>query len=478
MIFLALLLCVCTCEGQLSAEQAQSPRLLSDSVSTTTIKAVTKKYAVFDKKITKTAEKLLSKLKKQEAKIYRNLRLKDSSVANDLFSQGRKEVDKYNAGLKQPISAIPRSLRNYLPGLDSLQTSISFLENLNSKLPAVDLQRLNQLHRASEDLKHLQAQIFSATEIGEFVRQRKQLLKQQLESLGFASEVKMISKELYYYQQQLSEYKAMLRDPEKVALKILSIVRTTPAFKDFFSRNSMLASLLPMPNGYGTQQALQGLQTRTAIQGQLTQQLGVSGQTDPSQFLQQQVQQAQVQLSALKDRINQLGGGSSEMEMPDFKPNHQRTKTFWKRLEYGFDLQSQRPNGLLPVTSDIAIMVGYKLNDKALVGVGAGYKLGWGKNLTNIRLTSQGCSLRSYVDIKFKGSIWISGGYEYNYQHEFRNIEILRNLDAWQKSGLIGLTKKYKLGKKVGKMQFLWDFLSYDQIPKTQPIKFRLGYSL
>jgi hypothetical protein len=193
--------------------------------------------------------------------------------------------------------------------------------------------------------------------------------------------------------------------------------------------------------------------------------------------LQQQVAQAQTEMNALKDKINKLGGGNSDLALPDFKPNNQKTKSFWNRIEYGLNIQSQKTNALLPVTSDIALTAGYKLNDKSTIGVGAGYKLGWGKNISNIHITSQGVSLRSYIDIKIKGSIWISGGYEENYQHEFTKLEQLKNMNAWQHSGLIGLTKKYKIGKKNGSLQLLWDYLSYSQVPKTPALKFRVGYS-
>ena len=34
----------------------------------------------------------------------------------------------------------------------------------------------------------------------------------------------------------------------------------------------------------------------------------------------------------------------------------------------------------------------------------------------------------------------------------------------------------HKVLKKT-KVQFLWDFLSYKQVPQTTPLKFRVGYS-
>jgi hypothetical protein len=104
--------------------------------------------------------------------------------------------------------------------------------------------------------------------------------------------------------------------------------------------------------------------------------------------------------------------------------------------------------------------------------------MGWGKDVSHISLSSQGIGLRSYVDIKLKGSIWITGGYEQNYMQGFDKIPLLNDYSKWQQSGLLGLSKKYKVGKKTGNMQLLWDFLSYEQTPQTQALKFRVGYTL
>jgi hypothetical protein len=115
------------------------------------------------------------------------------------------------------------------------------------------------------------------------------------------------------------------------------------------------------------------------------------------------------------------------------------------------------------------------LNDKSIIGIGASYKIGWGDGWQHIRITNEGVGLRSYLDLKLKGSIWFSGGYEQNYQKAFTKIDLLKDLNAWQTSGLIGVTKKYKLGKKTNQIQLLWDFLSYQQLPKRQPLVLRMG---
>ena len=167
------------------------------------------------------------------------------------------------------------------------------------------------------------------------------------------------------------------------------------------------------------------------------------------------------------------------MDMPDFKPNNEKTKPFLKRLEYGSNIQTIRGSYSFPTTTDIGLTVGYKLNNKSIVGIGASYKQGWGRDIQHIHLTPQGLGLRSYFEYKLKKSFYATGGFEYNYQQPFNSMQQLNRSVIWQQSGLIGMSKvvdiKSKMFKKT-KVQLLWDFLSYEQRIRTQPLKFRVGY--
>ncbi|MBL7731278.1 MAG: hypothetical protein JNM88_08880, partial [Chitinophagaceae bacterium] len=148
---------------------------------------------------------------------------------------------------------------------------------------------------------------------------------------------------------------------------------------------------------------------------------------------------------------------------------------------YSANVQSQKATAYFPVTSDLGLSVGYKLNDKSVIGVGASYKLGWGSGWNNIRISHQGMGIRSFVDWKLKGSFWMSGGYERNYRAGLTGFSGLADKSNWQQSGLLGISKvvsvKSKFFKKT-KVQLLWDFLSYEQVPRTQAVVFRLGYGL
>ena len=53
-------------------------------------------------------------------------------------------------------------------------------------------------------------------------------------------------------------------------------------------------------------------------------------------------------------------------------------------------------------------------------------------------------------------------------------LELHDNVDVWQRSTLLGLSKKYKIGKKEANMQLLYDFLHNRQTPPGTALKFRI----
>ena len=342
---------------------------------------------------------------------------------------------------------------------------------------------------ASAKMKTLESQFQKAEEIKKFLKERREYLKQQLGQIGFARQFKQLNKQVYYYGEQVNEYKQLLKDHSKAEKKAIDLLSKTKLFKDFMRKNSQLASLFRLPgdpNDPTTQASLAGLQTRAQVNGLIQQQLAAGGPNAQAQFT-QNMQDAQNQLNQLKNKLGKLGKGSSSDGMPEgFKPNNQKTKSFLKRLQLGTNIQSQRANGFLPTTSNIGLSLGYKLNDKSVIGIGASYKIGWGKDIRHINITHQGIGFRSFADWKIKGSFWLSGGYEMNYTPILRNVVFSspvgggREGVAWQESGLIGVSKVISLKTKFfkqTKLQLLWDLLSYRQVPRTQPIIFRIGYN-
>jgi len=436
---------------------------------------VEKKLSKLEDKIIAKSERTLQRLQKQEEKISRQqLTTKDSAGAKAKLAEIQTKYKELEEKLKNPSLIIPTNARQYIPHLDTLKTAFKFLDQQGAT---------EKVNGALPKIESFEGRMQQAEEIKKFIRERREQLKQQLEQLGLVRELKKFNKEVYSYAEQIKEYKEILSDPKKIEKKAIELLSKTRLFQDFMRKNSMLASLFRMPgdpNDPAYIASLAGLQTRSQVNNLIQQQVSAGGPNAQAQF-QQNVQQAQTQLQQLKNKITQYGGGSSDDIMPEgFKPSTQKTKSFLKRLEYGTNIQTEKATNLFPVRTALGLSVGYKLNDKSVVGIGANYSLGLGHGWNNMKLTQEGAGLRSFIDWKIKGSFWVSGGYEANYRTAFNSITQLQDLNAWQQSGLIGLSKvidvKSKFFKKT-KLQLLWDFLSYDQIPRTQPVLFRINYS-
>jgi hypothetical protein len=196
--------------------------------------------------------------------------------------------------------------------------------------------------------------------------------------------------------------------------------------------------------------------------------------------LQSNLQNAESQLDGYKSKLSSLGSGNGDLDMPNFKPNDQKTKTFLKRFEYGVDFQTTHTNYYFPMVTDFGGSLGYKLGHNNSIGIGASYKLGWGNGIQHIAFSNQGVGLRSFLQIHIKSSFSATGGVEYNYTTPFASFQNLRQIQDWTKSGLIGVTKTVSLKNRVFKktsVSLLWDFLSYQQVPQTQAFLFRVGYT-
>ncbi|MGN6213650.1 hypothetical protein [Parafilimonas sp.] len=452
-------------------------------MDTRMLSGLQRQYSRIQSKVNKQTTRLLSKMHRQEEALQKQLSATDSIKAKELFNEDIEQRYKdLQANLKSKTDELKQfPLTEYLPGVDSIQTSLNFLAK-SVNLPD---DKIQQVQAVSEKLKSLQTELQKANDIKSFIKERESQLKEQLLNSGLAKQLKGINKNVYYYQQQLSEYKELLNDKQKLKQKLLETVRTLPAFQKFWERNSYFTALFPTPSNAGTPEALTGLQTRASVQSAVAQRIGSGTNVNPQQYIQGQVDATQAQISQLKDKLNKFSnGGSSDMAMPDFSPNSEKSKSFLKRLEYGMNIQSEKGRYSLPAMSDIALTLGYKLSDNKRMGIGASYKVGWG-DIKHIHVTSEGVGLRSYVDIKMPtvakgkilGGIWFSGGFEYNYLSSFKTIqELHRNVDVWQRSALLGLSKKYRIGKKEGNMQLLYDFLHNRQTPPGTALKFRIGY--
>jgi len=430
------------------------------------------KTANLDQQVTKQTTCYLQKIQRSEEKMRKRLFAVDSNAAKQLFDGSAQQY----AALAQKIqkdTGGPNTRLNgtYMPYLDSLQGAFGFLQK-------------NGVPGISGQFQTLQAKMADADQAKAFVQQRKQQIAHYISQHAnvqglLGKQYAGLNKDVYYYSQQLRQYKEMWNYPDQLEQKALSVLNKLPAFQTFMKNNSQLAGLFHLPDNYGSPEALAGLQTRDRVAGQIQSQVAAGG-PDGAAALQSNLQSAQSQLDGYKDKLSKLGQGNGDMDMPDFKPNDQHTKTFLQRLEYGANFQTTHNNYYFPTMTDLGLSLGYRLGHSNVVGIGASYKIGWGNGIQHVALSSQGVGLRSFLEIKIKASFSASGGFEYNYATPFSSYQDLRVIDHWTRSGLVGISKTVSMKSRVfkkTKLQLLWDFLSYQQVPKTQAVLLRIGYN-
>jgi hypothetical protein len=480
-LFLQPLLNLLICIGVSFATHAQ------DSISTPgkIISLPNRFYASIDSKttslenkLTKQTEKYLQRLARQEDKLKRKLSRIDSSAAKRVFDNSTRQYQELTNKIKSKTNKATSFLGSrgdYLPNVDTLSTSLNFLTQGGSQQAKATLNNIRSLDGKMQDAENIKA----------YIRERKQQLREQLTRYGMGKDLAKYNKEAYYYAAQVKEYKTMWEDPEKVQQKAVELLNKLPVFQKFVQQNSQLAGLFASPGSFpstsagGSMPIVNGIAPRATVQQQLQSSMPTANGSgmNPTQLMQQQIGNARSEISNLMDKVN-TAGGIGDKDVPDFKPNSQRTRSFRQRLEYGTNFQFGRSTNYLPASSDIGLQLGYKFSDKSSAGIGAAYKLGLGTGWKNIRFSSESVGFRTYLKTKLKGSFSIQGGAEWNYMTKFASIEELKDYSAWQTSALLGLVKSYKIGKKVkGNVQLMYDFLHNQHVPASQPVLFRIGYN-
>ncbi len=441
------------------------------------INQIDSKIDKYSNRIVTKTEKTLTKLAKWENKIKALLQKASPQTAERLFGEGKPTFTILLQKFKQGQTITEGYKAKYDEYRDKLTTSIQYIEQQKQNL---DTKIVQPVANATKRLNELDDEVKQQEAVEAFIKERKkQLISEAVKYMGSSKYLTKINKEGYYYIETIKNYKEIFSNKKKAEQTALTLLNKIPAFTKFVQQNSMLAQLFGSPTAAGTTASLAGLQTRASVNALIQNQIAAGG-PNAQQVIQQNIQQAQSELSKLKDKVLKAGGSSSDMDIPDFKPNQQKTKTFLQRLEFGTNFQTTKGNSYLPTATDLGLSVGYKINDKSIIGIGASYKLGLGKDISHMQLSSEGAGLRSFVDYKLKKRFFITGGYEMNYRAVFKNIQQLQNFNTWQQSGLIGLSKKINAKGKLikgTKLQLLYDALAYKHTPVSQPVVFRIGYN-
>lgn len=446
-------------------------------ISTKYTTSIDNKINRYSDRITNKTEKTLTKLSRWENKIRHLLMKASPEAANRLFGNGQVTFTSLLEKVREGKALALSYQSPYNKYRDDISTSLNYIKRQKELL---DSGLIKKAKATSDNMQTLADKEDQSEALKQFMKERKkQLIEVAYQYLGKNKYLAKINKEAYYYAETLRNYKELFADSKKAETTAKNILNRIPAFKLFMQKNSQLASLFGDPGVVTNSANLGALQTRFSVQNLIQNQIG--GNPNALQQIQANLLDAKNQISEIQEKLvtGLVNGGGSASEIPDFEPNMQRTKTFKQKLDFGFNVQFAKNNNFLPTTSDISLTLGYKLHDKFTLGTGIAYKLGMG-SIRKIRFTNEGVGLRSFIDWKMRKQFYLTGGYEINHNSQFKNIEQLKQYESWQRSALIGLTKKITLKSrwcKSNSIQILYDLLSNTHVPTTQPVVFRVGYN-
>ncbi len=436
------------------------------SVNDQTFSALDRRSVRLSEGLERFTSRCLRSLHKKEERLKKRLQQKDSALAGQVFGNGQADYDS----LQQVLAGKTPVTTHYNGQLDSVGTALRFLQQ-----QAATSQQKAALQTALQKQLALNEKWNQSNFINSEIQKRTVLLEHALRSTGWVKELSRYRRQAAAFRTQLNGYGQLLNDPDRAVRTLLDVASRPPAFQSFFARYSQLGQLFRLPGAGAGQVEIQGLQTRAMIQEAMGTQLGLSSPA-AQQSVSNGIADAQQQLRALRDRLS-TGGTQQEMAVPGSR-DALHTKTFLQRMEVGANVQSVKSNWFFPATTDIGFSLGYRFAPKIVAGIGGSYKMGWGRDWRHIALTHQGVGLRTFADIQAKGSYWITGGGEWNYRSAFQDLAAIKHSSGWQRSALMGISKKYKAGKFKGNLQVLYDFLHNRQVPAGPAFVVRTGYQL
>ena len=477
-LLLILFLYVQICTVKAVAQDADSTLDALQHIPTRYINTIDSKIDKYSSRITTKTTKTLTKLSRWENKIKSLLEKASPQTAAQLFAPGQPTFTSLLQQIQQGEAIALSYQAQYNKYTDDITTSLNYIAQQKEQLDSGFIKKATAAH---QKMKALAYEEDKSEALQQFIKERKkQLISQAVTHIGQSKYLVKMNKEAFYYAETLKNYKEIFSDSKKAEETVKGILNRIPAFSEFVKKNSMIAGLFNIPDG--TAQLLPGIQTRAGVQSEITQRLTAMG-GNAQELMTKNLQAAEAKLNKLKSKMNENNNSGEDV---DFKIKDQKSKTFGQRLEYIMNIQFAKSNGFVSSASNIALGIGYKLGNTATVGGGISYKLGMG-NINNIHFTHEGIGLRSFLDWKLpplykkmKNLFSVTGGFEMNYNQHFKDLAFLKNNNVWQRSALLGVTKKMSVKTKWFKgsnVQLLVDLLAKQHIPVSQMMVFRIGYS-
>lgn len=438
------------------------------------IEVLKRQVSKYSQSVANLEGRFASEASQAEEKLFGKLSVSSKDLGLDDFQTYMAKFNNAEMGLGGAFSDAVQA-KAYLPKLDSMLTVVHFLTKNSQSLVSSDL--VNSI----DGLEELKTSFEKLSNINSIIEARKLAIQSKLKDLGKGGEhLQNYLKKIELYKGKINELRAQFNSPDKVISGVISTLSRQKQFRQFFARNSIMSQFmrLPVEGDPVDSEVLEGLQTRRDIEKIYLERFGdlqlVPGSSVGGGALPGMTGHlADTKLLLDTGRLFRRTGSENNHDA-NLKPK----RKLKDMVHFGINFQTVRAQGIFPTMTDIGVQLRFDVSERFSAGVGASGKIGLGSNIQNINITGQGVSVRSFVDGRIKGGFYLTGALEMNYLTQIDKFEQLRDMSLWRFSGLMGLTRRFKLsGSRTGSVQVLYDFFNRSNGLQTPAFLVRVGYN-
>jgi hypothetical protein len=379
-----------------------------------------------------------------------------------------RRFDRYERKLMKSLPSNPANPRmpvvgdNPMPGNEPLIDSLRLVEGFR-QYTGDSAGRLPSPLTGSVTRAQRQLDITRRTK--DELMQRKEYWKNRVKTHPeYGKYLGKMEKERYYYTAQVNEYRKVLRNPSLADGKLTDAIRKDPRFGDY------VTALPAKP------QNPDRMQPRRLVRDMM-QSSASDIDPDAARLIGDAGREANDVLDKLRSRSATFGCLDNAAQMPRFTPNPYKTKSFFERIDVGFNLRFDSRTRFLPASGVAGVQASFRFDTRFSIGALADYRFGTGE-VKNIRLSHAGYGFGAFAGYRIWKGLGIQTGYERSRRAETETNEI-RYPAAWYSSALAGLTWEYGIGKKLkGTVAVLFDALYRRHTPQTNALQWRMGWNL
>jgi len=407
------------------------------------------------------------------------------------------------SGLRSKTSGLTKSLDS----LSNTRVGELVNDNLDKLTPEQYTGKLNGINESLQTYKSKITDTEELTWVEHYSGQLDQLdgaVKQYQDKLlnledlqvlkGYGQQLRQLSQESTGYFKEVREIiSGGLSEDSPLMKQLESKIGKYPQFQELQKLTAQLEQVRSMPEDY--QGKLEGYQDKDKIKSQVKEMITkhFSQHQDKLQAAQQKLATFKKKYSSIQStkdmstaiKRNSLEGrplserfvlGGTFQVNPSYSRSNGSQSTTTGASGGGSSTSLPAGAGKVPTSVDLSPLLGYRLNKKLTLGVGATYRAIL--NFDEFEAKDQVYGYRGFFQADAVKKIFLHGEYErmnLAVESSSTNEEIYR---YWKSGALVGIGKEYSFVKGIkGQVMVLYDFLHEDGVsPYKRPLVIRFGF--